>query len=196
MMGRLAALALLIPLLLSGCSRLGSDVDALADSVVKKSGSIWEKKFSLGLGSAAFGLARAGLSFVDLPIEARSALETVHSADFKVYQSRPGAKEVTGMEMIAQADRSMNRRGLERSITVCQKGQLVAVYLPVDATSPNQLEICLLVRDGENLVIAGAQSNLEPLMRWVEKLELGKQLETPELAQATPADFQIVGRSR
>src|SRR5437867_1182563 len=72
------ALALaLLSVALTGCFRVSSDVRVLRDSVMNSAAADWNEKIEIGVGALTLNLARAGLAFVDLDAEARTALQWV-----------------------------------------------------------------------------------------------------------------------
>src|SRR5262245_24367343 len=66
---------------LTGCFRVSSDAQALRDSVMKSASCKWDEQIEIGVGALTLGLARAGLSFVDLDPEARAILSAVRGAE-------------------------------------------------------------------------------------------------------------------
>ena len=89
--GRAVAPVILLALAMAftGCSRGARDFRALQDSVVKESGCGWDREFRISVAPCLFGLARAGLSVVDLEPEVRAALETVRGVRIAISNS-PG----------------------------------------------------------------------------------------------------------
>ena len=155
---------------LTGCFKVSSDLGALRDSVMKSAPVKWEEQIEIGVGPLTLNLARAGLCFVDLDPEARAALNAVRGAEVGVYKLRGGHQPLGHAALLAAADRAMARRGWDRMVGVVDRRELVAIYLPAKACSARNLKLCLLKVSGEELVVASARSNLEPLMEMAERL--------------------------
>jgi len=58
----------------------------------------------------------------------------------------------------------MSRRGWERVVGVAQGRQFVAVYLPRSLRTVNRMACCVAVLNEQDLVVASARGNLEPLL--------------------------------
>ncbi len=154
----------LLSLGLSGCFQVSSDVGALRDSVLKAAGVEWDEQIEIGVGAITLNLARAGLAFVDLDPEARAALHAVRSADVGVYKRRHGRQQLKRAAILAAADKAMSARGWDRLVGVMNRSELVAIYAPSGTRSARNLKVCLLTVNENEMVIAGARSDLDPLM--------------------------------
>jgi hypothetical protein len=149
---------------LTGCLRVGSDAAALRNSLTQSTANEWDKKIEIGVGQCILFVARAGLSRVDMPVEARTALSAVRSAEVGVYERHARGRSLDYAAMLSAADTAMSGRGWDRFVTVCNSRQLVAVYVPEKARSTRDVQVCLAVVSEGELVLASARSNLEPLM--------------------------------
>src|SRR5690349_5582614 len=155
----LAAVALLIPV--TGCFRVSSETQALRDAALESIDG--DEKIELGIGFFTMRLARFGTKFVDLPPEAKLVLDSVSGAECSVYELQ-GAKPDYA-EILARADRSMEKRGCDRVIGVIDRDQLVAVYVPRSTTSYRTMNVSVLVLDHKQLVCVKARGDLEPLVQ-------------------------------
>ena len=158
-----AALALLL-VSMTGCFRVGSDVGALRDSVIKSAAAQWDQQIEFGVGAMTLTAARAGLAFVDLEPEARTALQAARGAEVGVYKRRGAKGQLRGGAILLAADKAMTERGWDRIVGVTHGRELVAVYAPQDVRSTRNVKVCVLVLNPEEMVVASARSNLEPLM--------------------------------
>ena len=165
----IACVLALLSVGLTGCFKVSSDVGALRDSVMKSAAAQWDEKIEIGVGPITLYLARAGLAFVDLDPEARTALHAVRGAEVGVYKLRAGHKELKRAVILSVADKAMARRGWDRIVGVMNQGEFVAIYVPHDARSTRNVRVCLLTLNGEEMVVASARSNLEPLMEMAFK---------------------------
>ena len=154
---------------LTGCFKVSSDVGALRDSVMKSAAAQWDEKIEIGVGPITLYLARAGLAFVDLDPEARTALHAVRGAEVGVYKLREGHKELKRAVILSAADKAMASRGWDRMVAVINEREFVAIYVRNDARSTRNVRACLLTLNGEGMVVASARSNLEPLMEMAFK---------------------------
>jgi hypothetical protein len=68
--------------------------------------------------------------------------------------------------MLAAADSAMTTRGWDRVVGVMDGQDLVTVYLPAKNVSIHRLKCCVMVFDGEKMVLVSAQGNLEPLLKY------------------------------
>jgi len=154
----------LVSIGLTGCFKVSTDVGALRDSVMKAAHADREERIEIGVGPLTLNLARAGLAFVDLEPDARSGLHAVRSAEVGVYKLLSGHQQLNLAAMLSAADKAMAGRGWDRVVGVMDRRELVAIYVPAQVRSTRNVRVCLLTVDGQELVVASARSNLEPLM--------------------------------
>jgi len=167
--GLLAAPLLLLVLLAAGvasCFRLGSDARTLRNELIKSSGVEWRQQIALNAGRLTLGAVRAGLSCARLDPGARAALQSIRTAGVGVYQLPSGTPPPDRAAMLAAADSTMTARGWERVVGVMDGQDLVTVYLPGKNVSVQRLKCCVMVFDGEEMVLVSAQGNLEPLLKY------------------------------
>jgi hypothetical protein len=149
---------------LTGCFKVSSDAGALRDSVAKSSGVRWDKQIEIGVGAITLNLARTGLAFVPLDPDARTALHAVRAADVGVYQRRGAHGPFNHTAVLLAADKAMAGRGWDRIVGVMNRNELVAIYVRKDVTSTQNVKVCFVTMNREEMVVASARSNLEPLM--------------------------------
>jgi hypothetical protein len=164
------AVLLLLPVVIAvevvSCFHLSSDTSTLRNSLIQSSGVEWRQRIALHAGGLTLSAVRAGLSFVKLDAGARTALQTVRGAEVGVYQLPSGAKSPDRAAMLASADAAMTARGWDRMVGVMDSSDLVAVYLPVKIASARRMKCCLMVFDGQEMVVVSARANLEPLLKY------------------------------
>jgi hypothetical protein len=146
---------------------VGRDTAALRNCVLETATAEWDKAIEIRTGPLLWGLARAGLSFVDMPAEARAALRAIRSAEVSVHHLRAGATRPGNAEMLGQTDRTMTARGWTRLVGVVDRDQMVAVYLPESTRSAGDVRACVVVLNESDMVLASAWTNLEPLLELV-----------------------------
>lgn len=152
--------------------RLGSDARALRNSVFAElqAGAVsWHQKVEASVGPVTLWAVRAGLSFIRMPDEARTALAAARGAEVGVYELSRDASESEGGRILGAADKAMTARGWDRIVSVTRDDGCVAVYAPRSASGG--LEACVAVLNGRNLVIAKASGELEPLLKLIDGTE-------------------------
>lgn len=159
----------LVPALIAfgvtGLFRLSSDTAALRDSVAASIDC--EKQLALNVGWGTAGMARAALSFCELPLEAQMALRAFKSADVALYRLRSMPDESDQKQLIARMDAEMKARRLERCVLVHSQGNTVAVYVPMGRVGPEKFQCNVLVLHENEAVIVGFRGNLQPVVDFV-----------------------------
>ena len=145
--------------------RLSSDTKALRNGLIKSSGVEWRQRLALNVGGLTLGAVRTGISFAPLDAKARAALEAVRGAEVGIYQLASGAEPPDCATMLAAADTAMTARGWDRVVGVIDRDNLVTVYISEKTTSARRMECCVMVFDGEQMILASAQANLQPLLQ-------------------------------
>jgi hypothetical protein len=123
------------------CFRLGSEARVLRNGLIESSGVEWRQQIALNANCLTLGAVRAGLSCVRLDPGARAALQSVRSAGVGVYQVVSGTPP----------DRT---------------AMLAAIYLPDKNISVHRVKCCVMVFDGEEMVLVSARGNLEPILTY------------------------------
>lgn len=144
---------------------MSSDAEALRNSLMKSAAVEWEQQIEIGLGALTLNLARAGLSFVDLDCNARAALDAVRGADVGIYRLKHAPRSLDHAVLLSSADVAMAGRGWDRFVTVANRHEMVAVYVPKEVRSARNVKVCLVVLDSRQMVVASARSDLDPLLK-------------------------------
>lgn len=142
---------------------LSSDTRALRNGLMKASGVEWRQNLGLNIGSMTLGVVRAGLSLAPLDAQARAAVQTVRGVEVGIYELTPGSKPPDCAAMLAVADTVLNARGWERVVGVLDGEELMSVYVPGAAIAARQVKCCVLVFDGQQMVLVSARADVEPL---------------------------------
>jgi len=148
----------------TGCFKISSDARALRDCITQSTAKEWNEEIEIGAGALTLNVARFGLSFVDLDPEVNAVLSAVRSADVGVYRTHGESKQKDFTATLTNADHTMTSRGWDRLVTVMKSRELVVVYVPNNIRSTHDVKACLVVLSGQELVIASARSDLEPLL--------------------------------
>jgi hypothetical protein len=162
------ALALCLPLLcaigIAACFRLSSATQALRSCVIESVPGQWHKRFAVHVPGLTLGLVRFGSRFFKLPPEPKAALETLYGAEVGVYNLPDAPSTLDYSAMFTAADKCMRRRGWERIFGVARGRQFVAVYVPRNLRTVKRMACCVAVLNEQDLVVASARGNLEPLL--------------------------------
>jgi hypothetical protein len=153
-----------------GCLHVSQDCAGLRDTLLQSGPGQGRKIVEIRLGGWTFGLARLALRWVNLGAlepEARDAiqaLQALRGVEVGVYRlARP--LEAPGVDgRLDAADEAMFQRGWERMARVATGHELVAVYVPASAQETTGFKLCVATLVGQDLVIAAARANLEPLL--------------------------------
>jgi hypothetical protein len=154
----------LLASVVAGHLGVSRDVRVLRKSLMESAGCDWDRRIELNVGAMTLDLAGAVLAFVDLDPDARAALRAVRGADVGVYTLRNHARNLDRGAMLLAADAAMASHGWDRLVGVSDHDQLVAVYLPARIHSPRDVKVCIAVLEDNQLVVASARSNVEPLI--------------------------------
>jgi hypothetical protein len=168
---------------ITGYFRLGSDVSALRQIALGAAGGSGHKIVGLRAGWFTTAAVRAGLHFVKLDPDVRTAVQAVRGAEVCVYDLQGGEPKANLQTLLARADQAMQARGFERAATVCQRKQVVIVYLAPSHFSSTRLRCCVLVLEDRHLVVAAVNANLKPALELVRRHWENGERRLPELAE-------------
>jgi hypothetical protein len=167
----LLAVFIVLPVLLvfgiASYFRLSPDTRALRSGLIKASGAEWRQQVAFSVGGLTCGAVRSGLSFVNCNREARAALQTVRGAEVSILRLAGGEEPPDRATMLNAADAALSKRGWDRVVGVVDGEDMVAVYVSSKTTSWQRLECCVVVFDGDHMIVASARANLQPLLECV-----------------------------
>jgi len=174
-----SAAALLLLLTTTGCFRVSSDTRALRDAALEGGFARADEKIEVGVGFFTVHLARLATKYIDMPPEARTALDSLKKAECAIYDVHQRRESLT--TILAEADHAMDRRGCDRLVGVIHEDQLVAVYVPRGMSSSHDIKASVLVLNKNQLVCATARADAQDLL----ELAMSKVREQiPSLAAA------------
>ena len=133
---------------------------------IHRSGGNWTWRVSARVDAAPLMVARFITGFIQkIPPEARLALQAARSGEVTVYERTGDGYSRDYRRLLADADQVMTHDGYERIVGVLEGSDLVAIYLPTGLQSPRKAQATVLVVNDNNLVVASASANLEPLFK-------------------------------
>jgi hypothetical protein len=111
----------------------------------------------ISVGPVLLTTARGLLSFVDdVPPEARQALRAIKAASVGVYRLDRNLEPSARVQLLAAADRAMDRRDWTRIVAVQKDDETVLVYMPADLAEGDPLRVCLAICAKDQLVLVSA----------------------------------------
>lgn len=172
----LGLLLLITPVVLVGVGvaslfRLNRDAAFLRSEVMTATDSDWNTKVQVSAGWCTLTTARTIMRFVahEHQDEARLALAAVRRASVGVYERVGRAGELSAESVVTGLDRKMSARGWSRLVGVFDRGETVLVYASDDLDSGDQVELCVAVVDGDDLVIVSTKVDAGKLVELAEK---------------------------
>lgn len=142
---------------------LDSDVRTLRRHVMAATDADWCTRAQVSVGRLTLGAIGQGMRLVDHKDmdDARLALRAVRHASVGVYErSSPGSPSWSREELFLKTDRAMKQRGWTRLVGVADRNETVLVYVADDFDDCDQLELCVAVVNGKELVVAS--TTIEP----------------------------------
>ena len=110
-----------------------------------------------------FTTARIASRFVNVEREIKSGMRVVRSAQVGVYEleREPGRRGV--IKLTRAADEQMNKVGWDRIVQVVDDEETVLVYASPTGDHTDEVEACVVVLTGHELVIVTARGRLQPV---------------------------------
>lgn len=151
--------------------RLSRDAAILKREVMAASDAKWQTKVQISAGWCTLTTVRTIMHFVEHEHqdEARLALAAVRRASVGVYERIGRAGELSTERIIAEIDEKMRPRGWSRLVGVVERNETVLVYTSDEPDSGDQVELCVAVLDGENLVVVSTKVDASRLVELAEK---------------------------
>jgi len=108
------------------------------------------------------------LQFVDdVPPEAHLALDAVRRGSVGIYTLKHSQTATQRVAMIRRSVAAMADRDWVQVVTVADGEDLVLIFVPRDLAEGDALEVCIAVSDGQEMVIASATVDAEPIQRLI-----------------------------
>lgn len=142
----------------------GREIRVLNRAVMAAAPGDWDRQWIVGVGRLPSGLAKAALAWVEMPPEARAAVQAFESADVAIYRRQGSSKGMASAEPLTAAAIQLARQGWEPLVRVQDGGQQVLFFTRPPGFHETRLRVCGLVIDDDQLVLVSATADLEPLM--------------------------------
>lgn len=153
--------------LLAWAWRPSGDLRSLRAAVRSTAAGAWRPELELSVGRLPAWCARSALGWVELPPEARAAVNAVRSAAVGIYR-RPATEATPAtapLEMLRQVETTLKERGWSPVVTVREGDRTIAVLTrgeSGDGESP--LAACALVMEDARLILVAGDLQLTPLL--------------------------------
>jgi hypothetical protein len=161
---------LLTPLLVLGVGvismlHLDRDAAVLRREVMAASDAKWHTKVQMSMGWVTLGAVRTGMRFIEHENieDARLALAAVRRASVGVYECTSGGDDLSLPQLFARTDKVMRQRGWTRLVGVGQDDETVLVYTSDDIGSGSQIDLCVAVVNGREMVVVSTKVDADRL---------------------------------
>ncbi len=119
----------------------------------------------ISVGPGLMSVARLVPMFIDdMPAEARHAIAALQEASVGIYRLEHNHAKSDRAALMAAADHRLGSRGWSRIVTVADGRDTVLIYTPADWQDPDEVEVCVAVSDGSELVVVSAKAKTAPLL--------------------------------
>jgi hypothetical protein len=162
----LAAMVVVVAAEVGSIFLLSAEASDLRRGFADSTDLAMETKVQLSIGPGLLGLGRLVTSFIDeVPPEAREAMKAVRRTSVGVYELDRLPSETERINFWRLATEKLTQSGWRQVVSVQEGAQSVMVFMPATESSGDEIEICLAVCEGRNLVIVSAMTATEPLLK-------------------------------
>jgi hypothetical protein len=158
---------------ITGYFRLSTETATLRESALGSASVPWNHRINVHVGFFTTGLVRLGSHFFKMPAEAQAGIDSIRGAEVGVYNLQGTAGLVDAGKILARADKAMSARRWDRVVGVTHEHELVAVYVPRGGVSSARMRCCVLVLEGDRLIVAGASGNLDRVIEIAQQRRFG-----------------------
>ncbi len=150
---------------------LDSDAAMLRKHVMAATDAGWHTRVQMSVGGITLGALRQGLHFVHAKNieEARLALRAVRHASVGVYERTSGPADWSHLQLFADTDQAMGRRGWTRLVGVADNKDTVLIYVPQDMATDGPVDMCMAVVNGRELVVVSTSVDASVLGELVKQ---------------------------
>lgn len=144
---------------------LRREATMLRDELRAVLGSSVQTRLQVSAGPLLLGTVRTGLNmFIDVPIEAQLALDSVRKASVGLYTLGQTTSALERTRMFHEADAVMSHRGWTRVVGVTDRDRVVLIYVPEGEQRGTMCRICIAVCEGEHPVLVSGSVRVTPLV--------------------------------
>lgn len=139
-------------------------------------------KIQFSVGPGLLGIGRMAAHWVDdIPNEVHHALGAVKEASIGIYELDAIPSAATRNQLVQITDERLGLKGWKRIVAVSENRETVLVYAPTDIGESDDIQFCVAVCDGKDLVVVSATASREGLMKLTDlhRGELRGFLRTP-----------------
>ena len=176
---------LLLGIAVASVLTLDRDAATLRRHVMAATDSSWDTKIQFSVGRILFSAVRTGLTFVHEKgvDDARLALAAVKHASVGIYELRGKRGNWSREQLFVETDRAMQKRGWSRLAGIVDHGNTVLIYVSDDLDAEDEIEICIAVVSGKEMVVASTRLDPARLAELVEKHAAGDLRHSLRLAK-------------
>ena len=126
-------------------------------------------KIQFSVGPGLLGIGRMVAHWVDdIPPEVHHALGAVKEASVGIYELESDPSVVERSQLVRITDERLGLKGWQRIVAVSENRDTVLVYAPTDIGDEDEIQFCVAVCDGRDLVVVSATASVESLLKLTE----------------------------
>ncbi|MEZ5277349.1 MAG: hypothetical protein R3F07_13285 [Opitutaceae bacterium] len=164
-LGTIVVTSFLLVFAVSRIFRVDRNAARLRDDFVQSVNASVSCQVQFNLGPAVLAPARLILGLVEeVPPEARLAISAARRASVGVYTIDCAGGSVDPDALFDSATRKMDARAWSRIVAVRDGDESVMIYLPREWSADDEVNLCIAVCDGQELVLVSARIRTEPLL--------------------------------
>ena len=170
----MAAMTVVVAVEVSRVFFLSDEASELRVSFVDSTDIDVQTKVQFSVGPGILGIGRFVTNFIDdIPPEAREALQAVRRTSVGVYELDRIPSEDERVELFRSSHQRLSEEGWEQVVSVTENNETVMIFIPAEITNENEIEFCITVCSGRDLVIVSATTRTEPLLKIAQRESKG-----------------------
>lgn len=135
----------------------------------------WKRLVEVRGGGVLCSAGQFAATLAGAPLEVVAALDCVNSVEVSVHQRTRGSGgirgDATAANLLEVTSARMAARGWDPLVQARSRDSTVAVFL-APTNMQEKVRLCVLVHDGDQLVVVACDGRLEPLLRILEARSL------------------------
>lgn len=143
----------------------------LRRSLASASPATLDTRIQFSVGPLLLGATRFGLSLIQNPEldRIRPVLGAVRHASIGVYAAEPASDRTATAVSLEATRAAMESRGWQRLVGVIDDRSTVMIFTRESRFSDGQIDLCLAVRDGGDLVVVSTSIDGDRLADWAAR---------------------------